>query len=276
MQYVLFTDNIADLSVLHACRAAKAAGFDGLDLTVRPGGHVTPANALQGLAEADEIADRESVGIPMIETALQDVNSPHAEAILAAAHARARIFKLGYWRYTPFGTLLQQLDEARRKLDGLVALARRYHIRPCVHVHSGPVLSNGPLLHLLLKDHSPDDVGAYLDVMHMTLEGGRSGWEMTLDMVAPWVAVVGIKDFVFRPTERDAHGQQRFRTEFVPVGDGLVPFPEFFARLKQIRFDGLVSFHAEYKKPPRPLSTPQLLEQSAKDLQFVKRLWDTP
>jgi sugar phosphate isomerase/epimerase len=135
------------------------------------------------------------------------------------------------------------------------------------------VLSNGPLLYTLLKDYSPADVGAYLDVMHMTLEGGRSGWEMTLDMVAPWVAVVGIKDFVFRPTERDAHGQQRFQTEFVAVGDGMAPFPEFFARLKQIRFDGIVSFHAEYKKPPRPLTTPQLLEQSTKDLQFLKRLW---
>ena len=135
------------------------------------------------------------------------------------------------------------------------------------------MLSNGPLLYTLLKDYTPSDVGAYLDVMHMTLEGGRSGWEMTLDMVAPWVAVVGIKDFVFRPTERDGHGQQRFKTEFVPVGDGMVPFPEFFARLKQIRFDGIVSFHAEYKKPPRPLTTPQLLQQSLKDLQFVRRLW---
>lgn len=272
MQFVLFTDNISDLSIRGACRNARVAGFDGLDLTVRPGGHVLPENAEQGLAEADEIADAEGVTIPMIETSIQDAANVHAERIIAAAHSRTRTFKVGYWRYEPFGSLLKQLDEARRKLEGIVRLAKRYHVRPCVHVHSGPVLSNGPLLHSLLKDYSPDDVGAYLDSMHMTLEGGRSGWEMTLDMVAPWVAVLGLKDFVLEENGRDEFGQQRYQTRFVPLGDGLVPHPQFFQRLKQIGFDGLVSFHAEYKKPPRPLTTPQLMEQAAKDLRFVKQL----
>jgi sugar phosphate isomerase/epimerase len=270
MQFVLFTDNIADLSVRDACRAAKRSGYDGLDLTLRGNGHVRPENAEQGLAEADDIADQESVTIPMVETAIQDVTSPHAESIIAAVHARVRTFKLGYWRYETFGTALKQLDEARRKLEGIIRLARRYHVRPCIHVHSGPVLTNSPLIYSLLKDYSPDELGAYVDVMHMTLEGGRSGWEMTLDMIAPWVTVVGIKDFVFVPGNRDEFGQQRFQTAFVPIGDGMVPFPQFFQRLKQLRFDGIISFHAEYKKPPQPMTTPQLLDQAAKDLRFLK------
>ena len=40
MKFVLFTDNLADLTVPEACAAARRAGFDGLDLTLRPGGHV--------------------------------------------------------------------------------------------------------------------------------------------------------------------------------------------------------------------------------------------
>ena len=61
MQYVLFTDNLADVSVREACRGAKRAGFDGLDLTLRPGGHVKPAEAETGLAAATRIADEEGV-----------------------------------------------------------------------------------------------------------------------------------------------------------------------------------------------------------------------
>ena len=46
--YVLFTDNLADLSVAEAVQAAREAGFDGLDLTLRPGGHVKPEDAGAG------------------------------------------------------------------------------------------------------------------------------------------------------------------------------------------------------------------------------------
>ncbi len=140
MQFVLFTDNLADLSIREACRAAKQAGFDGLDLTLRPGGHVRRESAEQGLAAAHSIADEEGVSIPMVSTGVSAADAPFAEDVIAATHRRIPSIKLGYWRYEPFGSLAKQLDEGRRKLEGIVALARRYHIRPCLHVHSGPIL----------------------------------------------------------------------------------------------------------------------------------------
>ena len=279
MRFVLFTDNLADLSVRDACRGAKKAGFDGLDLTVRPGGHVNPEDAETGLGAAHEVADEERMTIAMISTAIAAVDSPHAESIIAAAHHRIRDFKLGYWRYEPFGNVLKQLDAARSKLGELVRLCARYHIRPCVHIHSGPILSNGPLLYLLLKDFSPQEVGAYVDPMHMSAEGAVSGWEMALDLVAPWIALVGVKNYLLQPTSRDVHGQQRFAVEYVPLADGVAPLPQFFRRLRELRFDGVVSLHSEYKKRTSlrpPLTTPQLLEQSAIDLAYLKRIIAAP
>jgi hypothetical protein len=140
-------------------------GSTGLDLTLRPGSHVRPENAERGLAEVHEIADQEGVLIPMVSTGITAADSPHAETVIAAAHFRIRSFKLGYWRYEPFGSLAKQLDEARRKFDGIISLARRYHIRPCLHAHSGPILTNGSLLYLLLKDFPPSDVGGYQRVL---------------------------------------------------------------------------------------------------------------
>ncbi|HUR57459.1 MAG TPA: sugar phosphate isomerase/epimerase [Opitutaceae bacterium] len=275
MQFVLFTDNLADLSVRDACRAAKRAGFDGLDLTVRPGGHVLPKDVTTGLAQAQEIADSEGMTIPLISTNISAVDSPFAEEIITAAHYHIPNFKLGYWRYQPFGNLVAQLDQAKRKLEGIIQLCGRFHIRPCVHIHSGPILSNGPLLYLLLKDFSPADVGAYVDPMHMTLEGGLSGWEMALDLVAPWIALVGAKNFTLQPSGRDEHGQQRFEAEYVPLADGMAPLPQFFARLRQLHYDGVVSLHSEYKKRTSrraAMTTPELLEQSAVDLKYLKSL----
>ena len=75
---------------------------------------------------------------------------------------------------------------------------------PCVHCHSGRFLAaGGPLLYLILRGFEPGEVGAYVDPMHMTIEGGRAGWEMGLDLVAPWLALVGVKNFRWLPAERD-------------------------------------------------------------------------
>lgn len=272
MKFALFTDDLSDLSIREVCRAAKKAGFDGLDLTLRPGGHVRPENAETGLATAHEIADEEGFAIAMVTTGITAADSPFAEQVLSAAHFHHRECKLGYWRYEPFGTLARQLDNARRKLEGIVNLARRYHIRPCLHAHSGPILSNGPLLYLLLKDFPPADVGAYVDTMHMSYEGGGSGWEMMLDLLAPWVSLVGVKNYILPAAGRDAFGQQRFQLKKAPLADGMAPLPQFFRRLKQIGYDGVVSLSSEYKGPSsfRPLSTPELLAQAAADLRYLK------
>jgi sugar phosphate isomerase/epimerase len=276
MKHVIFTDNLSDLTVAQACRAAREAGFDGLDLTVRPGGHVKPEEVEIGLAEARRAADGEGVSIPMITTALTDADGPHAEAIFAAsAHYGARRLKIGYWEYRPFGTLAAQIDEARGRLERLARLGEKYKVLPCVHPHSGRfVAAGGALLYLVLQRFKPGEVGAYVDPMHMTIEGSLSGWELGLDLVAPWLALAGIKNFRWKEAGRDGKGQMRWRWEYVPLEDGHAPLPEFMEYLRQLRFDGIVSLHSEYKGGSswRRLTTPELVEQSRKDLAYLRSL----
>ena len=63
MKYVLFTDNLADMKIEQVCREVKRRGFDGLDLTLRPGGHVLPKDAEMGLSHAHQVALREKIEI---------------------------------------------------------------------------------------------------------------------------------------------------------------------------------------------------------------------
>ncbi|MBX7168281.1 MAG: sugar phosphate isomerase/epimerase [Pirellulales bacterium] len=276
MHFVLFTDNLADLSVDDAFRSAQQAGFDGLDLTLRPGGHVLPENAELGLSAARAAADRCGARIPMISTAITDADSPHAEAIFAAAaHYGVERVKLGYWEYTPFGTLARQIDECRARLDRVIRLAARYHVLPCVHCHSGRlVAAGGAQSYLVLRDFPPDRVGAYVDPMHMTIEGGLAGWEMGLDLLAPWLALVGVKNFRWSEQQRDAQGQMRYRWQYVPLADGQAPLPEFCGYLRRLNYQGIVSLHSEYKGETsfRRLTTPELVAQSATDLRYLKTL----
>ncbi len=276
MQFVLYTDNLADISIDEACRAAKQAGFDGVDITLRPGGHVLPESVEMGLANARQSADQAGAAIAMATTSITDTSSPYCEDILAScAHYDVRKIKLGYWRYEPFGTLVKQLHAARESLKRITNLAGKYDVMPCVHVHSGDILANGGAnLYLILQEFAPDEVGAYVDPMHMTVEGGLSGWEMGLDLLAPWIKLVGMKNFHWIENGREDHGQLRFRPQYTPLSEGQAPLPEFMARLTQLGYDGVVSLHSEYKGQSsfKQLSTPELLAQSAADLKYLKSL----
>ncbi|MFL6290117.1 MAG: sugar phosphate isomerase/epimerase, partial [Thermoanaerobaculia bacterium] len=101
-----------------------------------------------------------------------------------------------------------------------------------------------------------------------------AGWEMGLDLVAPWLALVGMKNFRWLPAGRDGRGQLQWRWEYCPLADGQAPLPEFMDLLRRLKYDGVVSLHSEYKGETsfRRMNTPELLAQSAADLRYLKSL----
>jgi len=97
---------------------------------------------------------------------------------------------------------------------------------------------------------------------------------MGLDLLAPWMALVGIKDFRWSSATRDVSQRPRWQWQYCPLGEGQAHLPEFIAYLKRLSYDGIVSLHSEYKGESsfRRLATPELLRQSAADLKYVRSL----
>ena len=273
--FCAFTESFEDWSIPRVCEQFKSIGLDGLDLTVRPGGHIEPENARQQLPEAAKAARAVGLEISMLTTAIKD-DDELAEAILGTAGQLGigRV-KLGYYRYGAFGQLLAEIEQTRRRIERVAKVARRHGVLPCVHIHSGPIIpSGGPLAYFLLKDFSPDEVGAYADPMHMTLEGGVDGWRQGLDLLAPWIAISSMKNCLWLADGRDEFGQQKWTSRKCPVADGIAPIPQFVELLRATGFRGLVTMHSEYKDDNswKRLGTAECLEQTAVDLQYVKKL----
>src|SRR6516164_7802325 len=65
MQLIMFTKHLQEFSVAETARRVKALGFDGLDLTVRPGGHVVPERVGTDLPRAVADAQGEGLTIPL-------------------------------------------------------------------------------------------------------------------------------------------------------------------------------------------------------------------
>ncbi len=270
----MFSKHLGTLPVRQAGEAIRDLGFDGVDLTVRPGGHVKPEEARASLPRAVRELRELGLRVPMLTTAITSATDPHAEALLATAAAEGvREIKLGYWAYTGFGSLRSQLDAARKALEGLEALARRHEVRVSVHIHSGRYLSaQAASIHYLLSDRDPRHVGAYIDPGHMTLEGMDDGWRQGLDLLQGRISMVAVKSFgVFREQEAKT-GDARWKGKIVPLKEGSVRWREVFGCLKQLGWNGTLSLHSEYQGSGswRDLTVPELIIQTREDLSYLR------
>ena len=268
MELVMFSKMLkrtAGLSISAAGEWIEDLGFDGIDLTVRPGGHIAPSEAADQLPGAIDTLQGQGLSVPMITTDLTAADDEYAESIFAVAEATGvEYLKLGYWRYEGFGTLDRGLADMRENLADIRALSAEYDVTPAVHTHSGPYLSANPALFAdTLLQGDPDDLALYVDPGHLVAEGSRSGWELLLDRFADYIAMVSIKDFGwFQVNERE------WRSEWVPLGEGLVPWSTVAERLDTIGFDGPVSVHSEY----HDLGPEALRAQTREDVRFLRHL----
>jgi sugar phosphate isomerase/epimerase len=96
----LFSKPVPQLNWRELAQAAKAAGFGGIDLTVRKRGHVTPERVKEDLPKAVDAIRAEGLKVPMITTELLSADDP---ALLAMPRIKMLAVKDMYWKKTATG-----------------------------------------------------------------------------------------------------------------------------------------------------------------------------
>ena len=267
MKLMMFSKLLQPYPLQKTAQIVKEMGFEGLDLTVRTGGYVEPKDVVAGLPQAVETCAHHGLEVPMLTTEILSADHEYAEEVFAtAARCGVKWLKLGYWQYEKFGELVQEISAARRQMMGLEALARKHGVWAGVHNHSGDDLSAVPAhVYGILRERDPQYVGAYIDPGHMVIEGARSGWKMGLDLLAPYIRLVAVKDVMWlqKPT---AENPKKFELKLVPLAEGMVPWPEVFGLLHQIGFDGGISVHSEYDDE----TTEEIVRQTREDVAYLK------
>jgi sugar phosphate isomerase/epimerase len=267
MNLVMFSKKLGGFDIPEAGRIISELGFDGVDLTVRPGGHISPEDAAVKLPAAVETLRSWELNIPMISTGISSEDDPFAEEIFGtASNCGIGFLKLGYWHYEGFGKVYEQLREVRIKAKGLARLASEHGIVAGIHIHSGPYMTaTGDLVARILEGMETDNIGAYIDPGHMVLEGGRSGWKLGMDLLRDSTKMVAVKDFGWeRATDKD----KTWKLVHMPLSEGMVPWMEVFDYLGETGFDGPVSLHSEYEQ----LETEEIIEQTSRDLSYIRSI----
>jgi L-ribulose-5-phosphate 3-epimerase len=221
---------------------AAEAGFDGVDLTVRAGGHVLPERVEEDLPKAVEAAAQAGIHVRMIVTDITDPRDARTERVLrTAGRLGIRHYRPGYYRYNDANPIMAQLDEIKPRLRDLAEMNRQHGMAGTYQNHSGAAYVGAPLwdLHYLLRDLDPRWLGVQFDIHHAVVEGGLA-WPVNLRLLAGSINTLAVKDF------RWAQRAARWETQDCPLGQGMVDLTGFAGRLKRQGVSGPISLHFEY------------------------------
>lgn len=267
--FCFFSKHLPDLGWSDLGKAVKDAGFDGVDLTARPAGHVLPERAAEDLPRAIEAITAHGVKVPMVTTDLTSAATPSAKPLLqAAARSGVRYFKTGYWRYSAAPDVKAQVTAAGEALAGLAALARDCGIELGFHNHAAYIGAALWEIAPAMDRLDPRWAGYYFDPRHAVAEGGGGAWKAAVHLVSPRLKMIALKDCFW------VKGPKGWVIEDCPLGQGMVDWGWMGAALRTARFRGPVSVHLEYEIPGSTAEerTRRTLEAGVRDLAFARGL----
>jgi L-ribulose-5-phosphate 3-epimerase len=269
----IFSKNLQWLDYDGMAATAAELGFDGVDLTVRPNGHVLPEKVEEDLPKAAEAVKRAGLKIFSIVTSIDNAADPTTTKILrTAASLGIPLYRLGWFHYRPEIPIAKNIEAVAEKLRALDELGSTYKIQGVFQNHSGEYFG-APIWDFAqaLKQINSKSIGIQYDIYHAMIEGANS-WIYGFDLIKPYIWMINVKDYQWAKKEK-------WQSETVPLGSGMVDWKRYFSMLKQNNIICPVSLHYEYPiggaehgGTTLKAEKSQVLATMKKDLEFLKNI----
>jgi sugar phosphate isomerase/epimerase len=253
-----YSGNLARVPYTEMGGIVSDMGYDGVDLTVLPGGHVDPRLTNVDMMRAVEVVASARLELPMISTDITTTQNPTAYPVLYLANeAGVRYFRTGYW---PQSIAVQaRLTQAKQELLSVILLARRCNMFAMVPNKAGNFVGhNTAEMGRMIGDLDPNWVGVYFDIANVVADAGADGWETAFRTALPRMRAIALQDFTWKQ-----QGEEKI-IQMCPMGEGVVDWKKFFSLLASAKYNGPLSLHMEYATPDEPGAM-------ARDLEFTRK-----
>jgi L-ribulose-5-phosphate 3-epimerase len=272
----VFSKHLQFLNYREMAAAAAEIGFDGVDLTVRPKGHVLPERVENDLPKAVKAIKNAGLAPVMMTTAVQDANNPVDRQVLeTAAKSGVKYYRMGYFHYLNDKNIPESIQHFQQhQVEELNQLNEELGIIGSYQNHAGNYIgANIWELWELLKNVGQEHLGVQYDIRHAVVEGGLS-WQNGLRLIEPFIKTLALKDFKWEKKNGS------WRAQNTPIGEGMVDFKSFFQLLKKYNIQAPVSLHLEYpiagaEHGATKLSGDKQIVFNAmkRDLQKIQEMW---
>ncbi len=271
----LFSKHLQFLDWKKAAEAAAEIGFEGLDLTVRPGGHVLPENVKVDLPKAMDDIKMGGSKCTLITTAVANKdNDMDMDVLQTAAKLGIGHYRCNWFKYDMGPSMPKTLDAYQKIIGALSKVNSDLGLVGCYQNHAGTLIGASLWeVERLLQTADPKHFGVQYDIRHATVEGGLS-WQNGFLLIQDRIKTIVIKDFKWQMVNG------KWTAVNTPVGEGMVDFGTYFALLKKYRINVPVILHLEYplggaENGSTTLSVDKKTVFTAmeKDLKTVHELW---
>lgn len=259
LKIAIFSKHLQFMNVPDMAAAAKAMGFDAIDLTVRSGGHVLPENVATDLPRAVHAIRKVGLDVSMITTEITADTLRQAEMILGTASKLGiHHYRWGGMKYDAMQPIPSQIEAMKPKMKALAEVNHRTRCCGMYHTHSGPDLVGACIWDLwyMFRDLDPQWMGVNYDIGHATVEGGYGGWIATSKLTRGLMRGIAIKDFLWARNEKGSTHNDPYDKSlgvagayvphWCPIDHGMVHLNGFFEIIKADGFTGPVQLHFEY------------------------------
>lgn len=280
MRYAVFTVGLPELTPEEAVATLRDFGYDGVEWRVvdqQPAADGRPGfwagnRCTWPLATFPDDAPRiralsQEAGLatPVVGTYVA-CDDPGAveRAMRGAALLGAPALRVNVPKYDGSTPYLPLRDRAQARYREVAALARRHGVRALVELHHGSLLPSASAAAAFLAPFDPQDVGVIHDAGNMVYEGHEQ-YRLGLETLGPYLGHVHLKNARWRPAGTRPDGTVAWRAEWAPLGRGIVDLAALFAALRQVGYDGWLSFEDFSTERPLP-------ERLRANLELAKRL----
>ncbi|WP_211316261.1 sugar phosphate isomerase/epimerase family protein [Flavobacterium faecale] len=271
----IFSKHLQFLDYKATGEMAAEMGFSGVDLTVRPGGHVLPERVRTDLPLAIAAIKKSGIHCNLITTAIESVNNPlDMEVLKCASEAKVQVYRTNWYKYKDGMSMQDSLlfyQEEVRKLGQInkeLGLIGSYQ-----NVDGIAIGSSFWEVDTILQTVDQKYFGAQYDIRHALAEGGNS-WENGFRLLHDKIKVIVLKDFKWGIVNG------KWQAINVPVGEGMVDFTTYFKLLKKHHLKPPVSLHIEYDlggaeqgKEIITVDKKVVFDAIKKDLVTIQKLW---
>ena len=253
----LYSRVLVKIPVLDLPGILQVIGFDGVDLAVQTGGHISPDKTDYNLMPALEAFTGNGLDVPMLTTDVTSLQDKNSQQILGlATYIGVPFFRPGHWKVSGAAPLDLEAQMALRDMAGLAQLGRATQMAMGVHNYlQGSEGATVADLSRLLHPLDPQWVGFDFDAGYATMEGLDDAMPLALTRLK----MVTVRDFKWEKPEDSAR-----RPKPCPLGDGVVDFEKVFAALARIKFAGPISIQVDHSPDGE-------LEAVKHDLAFVRK-----
>jgi len=215
-------------------------GFDGIDLTVRPEGHVLPERVETDLPKAVLAGQKAKIKIPLMVTNILQADTLSEEVLKTASAQKIKHYRMGWYHFDMKKDIMGQVDTFGQQMKGVDELNKKYKISGEYQNHVGQNLGAAvwDLYSILKKINSPY-TGCQYDINHATAENGAN-WETGFRLIAPYIKSLPIKDFKWELKNGT------LQKVGCPLGEGIVNWKLLLQLIKQYQLNVPITMHFEY------------------------------